>query len=115
MSFWDKITGNDLKIEMKGYQERVNKLSKEYQVAWDEIINCLWVYSDFSGKNVMQIFGNIVEILEEASLDGQSVEGLFGGNIKAFCDEIAKGEGAKTFRDKWREQLNNNVARKLSK
>ncbi len=115
MNFLDKITGNDMKIEMKSFEERVNKLSKEYQVAWEEIKNNLWIYSDFSGRNLIQILENVVDILEEASLEGQSIEGLFGGDIKTFSDDIAKGEGAKTFRDKWREQLNNNVARKLSK
>ncbi len=115
MNFWDKVTGNDMKAEMKHFEDRVSKLSKEYQEAWAEIKNNLWIYSDFSGRNLIQIFENVVDILEEASLDSQSIEGLFGGDIKAFCDDIASGEGAKTFRDKWREQLNNNVARKLSK
>ncbi len=115
MNFWDKITGNDIKVDMKDFEERVKKLSKEYQHAWEEIKNNLWIYSDFSGRNLIQILESVVEILEEASIDGQSIEGLFGSDIKSFCADIASGEGAKTFRDKWREQLNNNVARKLGK
>ncbi len=115
MNIWDKVTGNDLKAEMKSFEERILKLSNEYQVAWDEIKHNLWMYTDFSGRNLIPIFESVVEMLEEASLDSQSVEGLFGGDIKTFCSELANGEGAKTFRDKWREQLNNNVARKLSK
>ncbi len=115
MNFLDKLTGNDIKADMKNFEERVSKLSKEYQVAWEEIKNNLWIYSDFSGRNLTRVFDKVVEILEEASVDGQSVDGLFGGDIKGFCANIASGEGAKTFRDKWRDQLNNNVARKLSK
>ncbi len=115
MGLWDKVTGNDMKAEMKLLEERASKLSKEYQVAWEAIKSNLWVYSDFTGRNLTPIFENIIEMLEEASIDGQSVEGLFGGDIKAFCADIASGEGAKTFRDKWREQLNNNIARKLGK
>ena len=32
-----------------------------------------------------------------------------------FCAALAGGEGARSYRDRWREQLNRNVARKLSR
>lgn len=32
-----------------------------------------------------------------------------------FCTALAGGQGARTYRDRWREQLNRNVARKLNR
>jgi DNA-binding ferritin-like protein (Dps family) len=54
-------------------------------------------------------------LLEETAAEGQSVHEALGEDIKSFCAAIAGEEGAKNFRDKWREQLNNNVARKLGR
>jgi DNA-binding ferritin-like protein (Dps family) len=38
-----------------------------------------------------------------------------GDDIKGFCSALVGEEGAKSYRDKWREQLNNNIAKKLGK
>jgi len=38
-----------------------------------------------------------------------------GDDIKGFCSALAGEEGAKSYRDKWREQLNKNIAKKLGK
>jgi DNA-binding ferritin-like protein (Dps family) len=35
--------------------------------------------------------------------------------MSGFCLALVGEEGAKSFRDKWRQQLNNNVAKKLGK
>ncbi len=35
---------------------------------------------------------------------------MLGDDIAGFCTALAGGEGAQTYRDKWREQLNRNVA-----
>ncbi len=40
---------------------------------------------------------------------------VLGGDIKGFCSALTEQEGAKTYRDRWREQLNNNIAKKLGK
>jgi len=56
---------------------------------------------------------NALELLEVASADKQSIEEVLGDDIKGFCAALVGDEGAKTYRDKWREQLNRNVARKL--
>ncbi|MFJ1456705.1 DUF1048 domain-containing protein [Nocardia sp. N2S4-5] len=51
----------------------------------------------------------------DTASDGQSVQEALGEDIKGFCAAIAGEEGAKNYRDTWREQLNRNVARKLSR
>lgn len=115
MNFWDKITGSDMKKELKGYEARVKKLPADYQAAWREINVNLWSRSDFTGRNLMPILEGVLGLFEETAADGQNVQEVLGGDIKGFCSALAGEEGAKSFRDKWREQLNKNIARKLGK
>jgi len=46
-------------------------------------------------------------------LDGQSVQDVLGDDVKGFCSALVSEEGTKSFRDKWRKELNNNIAKKL--
>ncbi|WEG14581.1 DUF1048 domain-containing protein [Pullulanibacillus sp. KACC 23026] len=113
MNFFEKITGSDITKEMKGFEERAKVLPAEFQTTWKEIVSNLWIHGDFSGRNLMPIFDSTLELLEVTSVDGQSVEEVLGEDIKGFCAALVGDEGAKTYRDKWRDQLNKNVARKL--
>jgi DNA-binding ferritin-like protein (Dps family) len=36
-----------------------------------------------------------------------------GDDIKGLCSALSGEEEAKSYRDKWREQLNSNIAKKL--
>jgi DNA-binding ferritin-like protein (Dps family) len=58
---------------------------------------------------------NALGLLEEAAPDGQSIHEVLGDDIKGVCAALAGGEGARSYRDRWREQLNRNVARKLGR
>ena len=113
MNFWEMITGSDMTKEMKAFKLRVSKLPADYQEAWEKISLYLWPNADFTGRNLMPILDGVLGLLEEAVADGQSVREVLGDDIKGFCSALAGEEGAKSFRDKWREQLNNNIARKL--
>ncbi|WP_336758200.1 DUF1048 domain-containing protein [Paenibacillus sp. USHLN196] len=115
MNFWDKITGNDMTKEFKAFEERVKKLPADYQAAWKEINNHLWPHSDFTGRNLMPILDGVLGLLEETAAEGQRIQEVLGDDIKGFCSALAGEEGAKSYRDKWREQLNNNVVKKLGK
>ncbi len=113
MNFLEKISGSDMTKEMKAFEKRAKVLPPEYQTAWKEINQNLWIYGDFTGRNLMPIFDSALELLEVTSADGQSIDEVLGDDIKGFCAALVGDEGAKTYRDKWREQLNKNVARKL--
>ena len=115
MNFWDKITGNDMTKEMKAFEERAKKLPSDYQKAWEEINVNICGYTDFTGRNLMPILDGVLGLLEETAADGQSVLEVLGDDISGFCSALVGEEGAKSFRDKWREQLNKNIAKKLSK
>ncbi|MDU6264642.1 MAG: DUF1048 domain-containing protein [Anaerocolumna aminovalerica] len=115
MNLWDKVTGNDMTKELKAFNMRANKLPTDYQEAWGKINANIWYYSDFTGRNLMPILDGVLGLLEEAAADGQSVQEVIGDDIKGFCSALAGIDGAKSYRDKWREQLNNNIAKKLGK
>ncbi|MFZ5974345.1 MAG: DUF1048 domain-containing protein [Bacillota bacterium] len=115
MNFWDKITGSDMTEEFKTLESRANNLPVDYQAAWEKIKANLWLHSDFTGRNLMPILDGVLGLLEETAADGQSVGEVLGDDINGFCLALAGEEGARSFRDKWREQLNNNIAKKLGK
>ncbi len=113
MNFWERITGSDLKRGAKDFESRVKKLPTDYQAAWEEINDDLWAHADITGRNLMPILEGVLALLEETAADGKSVREVLGDDIEGFCSALAGEEGAKSYRDKWREQLNHNIARKL--
>ncbi len=113
MNFWKKITGSDMKRELKRFAVRVKKLPADYQAAWEEINVNLWQHANFTGRNLMPILDGVLGLLEETAADGQRVQEVLGEDLKGFCLALAGEEGAKSYRDKWREQLNKNIAKKL--
>jgi len=101
--------------EFKAFEARAKKLPADYQEAWGEVIANMMPHSDFTGRNLMPILDGVLGLLEETAADGQSVQEVLGDDIKGFCAALAGEEGAKSYRDKWREELNQNVAKKLGK
>ncbi|GAA1959645.1 DUF1048 domain-containing protein [Catenulispora subtropica] len=115
MTFWEKITGSDLTKEYKAFEARAQALPAEYHAAWEQIKGSLFPYGDFTGRNAMPLLDAALGLLEEAAADGQSIDEVLGDDIPGFTAALAGGQGARTYRDKWREQLNGNVARKLAR
>ena len=115
MNFWETITGSDMTKELKAFESRAKGLPADYQAAWEKIKATLWPHSDFTGRNLMPILDGVLGLLEETAADGQSVQEVLGDDIKGFCSALAGEEGARSFRDKWRGQLNHNIAKKLGK
>ncbi|WP_061299491.1 DUF1048 domain-containing protein [Herbidospora cretacea] len=115
MNLWDAMTGNDLNREWQAFEGRAKALPADYQAAWGQIIAHLFPYGDFTGRNLMPILDGALGLLEETAADGRGVDEVLGDDIAGFCAALAGGEGAETFRDRWRRQLNRNVARKLGR
>jgi DNA-binding ferritin-like protein (Dps family) len=113
MKFWETITGSDLTREWKAFEARAEALPADYRAAWDEIKGHLSPYSDFTGRNLMPILDGALGLLEETAADGQSIHEVLGDDIEGFSAALAGGQGGRSYRDRWREQLNRNVARKL--
>ncbi len=115
MNFWETITGSDLTRDWKAFEARADALPADYRAAWDKIKTHLSPYSDFTGRNLTPIFDGALGLLEESAADGQRLDDVLGDDIEGFCAALAGAEGGRTFRDKWRQQLNRNVARKLDR
>ncbi len=115
MNFWDRITGSDMTRELKAFEARAKKLPLDYRTAWEEIKANLWPHSDLTGRNLMPILDGVLGLLEETAAEGQSAKEALGDDIKGFCAALAGEEGAKSYRDRWRSQLNNSITKKLDK
>ncbi|MEU0793460.1 DUF1048 domain-containing protein [Amycolatopsis sp. NPDC005961] len=115
MNFWETITGSDLTREYQAFEARAGALPEDYRAAWEQIKAHLFPYGDFTGRNLMPILDGALGLLEETAAEGQSVHDVLGDDIGGFCAALAGGEESRTFRDRWRRQLNRNVARKLGR
>jgi DNA-binding ferritin-like protein (Dps family) len=113
MNFWEIITGSDMTKAIKGFDARAQALPPDYHEAWTQIKADLMPHSNMTGRNLMPILDGVLGLLEETAADGQTVHEALGDDIKGFCLALAGEEGAKSYRDKWRDQLNRDVARKL--
>ncbi|MFI7316737.1 DUF1048 domain-containing protein [Streptomyces venezuelae] len=115
MKFWETVTGSDLTRDWKAFEDRAAALPDDHRAAWEQIKVNLLPHGDFTGRNLMPILDSALGLLEETAADGQSVHEVLGDDIPGFCAALVGGEGARTYRDRWREQLNRNVARKLNR
>ncbi|GAB2602470.1 DUF1048 domain-containing protein [Kribbella endophytica] len=115
MNIWETITGSDLTREYKAFEVRAQTLPTEYRAAWEQLNAHLSPYGDFTGRNLLPILDGALGLLEETAAQGQSVDEVLGDDIAGFCAALAGGEGSRTYRDRWREQLNRNVAKKLAR
>lgn len=115
MNFWDTVTGNDLTRQSQAFEARARALPPDYRDTWAQMKSSLFPYADFTGRNLMPILDAALGLLEESAAEGMSTHDVLGDDIPGFCTALAGGEGARTYRDRWREQLNRNVARKLSR
>ena len=115
MSFWETITGSDLTRDWRAFDARAAALPADYRAAWEQIKGNLFPYAGFTGRNLTPILDAALGLLEGASADGLGIDEVLGDDIPGFCTALAGGAGARTYRDRWREQLNFNVARKLDR
>ncbi|GHC83564.1 DUF1048 domain-containing protein [Streptomyces flavofungini] len=115
MNFWETMTGSDLTREYKAFEARAEELPADHREAWGQIKFHLSPYADFTGRNLMPILDGALGLLEETAAEGQRVHEVLGDDIKGFCAALAGGEGARSHLDRWRDQLNSNVAKKLGR
>jgi len=106
--FIEKIIGD--KKEWRAMEARAKALPKDYQVVYHEIQQYLWKSSGLAG---IDIFKGILDLFEEGAANGKGALEITGNDVAAFCDELV--QGSKTYIDRWREELNHNIAKKIRK
>jgi DNA-binding ferritin-like protein (Dps family) len=115
MNLWETVTGSDITRAWKAFEARAATLPPDHRAAWAQINTHLSAYSDFTGRNLLPILDGALGLLEETAADGQDIREVLGDDVAGFCAALAGGEGARSQRDRWREQLNHNVAGKLAR
>lgn len=115
MNFWELITGSDMTREWKAFDARVAALPEDYGAVWEQIKAGLLPHASFTARNLTPIFDGVVELLEVTAADGVSAVEALGDDIPGFCAAVAGRDHAPDYRDRWRTQLNANVARRLSR
>lgn len=113
MTFLEKITGSDMTKQYQEFENRLAKLPADYTLAWEYIENNISIYSDFTGRNLMSILEQVLEMMEEMHSLGKTTNDIFGGDIDAFCKELTNGMESSSVRDKWRRNLNKKIHNKL--
>lgn len=111
MNIFEKIIGSlDDKREWKAMEARAKALPSAYHNAYKAIQKYLWTSGAPSDwKDISRIFGGILDLFEEGAAEGKKVTDLTGEDVAAFCDDLVKDE--KTWRDKYRTQLNDTIGR----
>jgi DNA-binding ferritin-like protein (Dps family) len=104
--FLKKIIGD--KKAWKDMEARAKALPKDYQVVYGEIKIYIWKRSE---KESVDVFKGLLDLFEEGAANGRSALEITGNDVATFCDELSPG--AKTYVDRWREELNNNISNKL--
>jgi DNA-binding ferritin-like protein (Dps family) len=112
---WETITGSALTRECKAFEARVQALPTDYQEAWGGINVHLAPFGGFTDRSLMPILDDALGLLEVAAADGQSIHDVLGEDIPGFCAALAGAERARSYRDRWRAQLNRDIARKLDR
>ena len=116
MNLWDKVTGSDLSRDWQAFDDRAAALPEEHRKAWEQIKAQLISHADFSGRNLTPIFDGVLGLLETTAADDQSAEEALGEDIPAFCAALVGDDSAaRDYRQRWRNQLNKNVARRLNR
>lgn len=115
MRIWDTVTGSDLTRQWTAFDIRAAALPAGHRRAWEEIVDALSTYSNFTGRNLLPIADDLLELLELTAAEGQTVREVLGDDIGAFCPAVARESGARSHRDRRRARLNRTVSRKLSR
>lgn len=115
MTFIDKVTGKDIDRQFELYNTEVSKLPKDYQMAWEQISMNLAHYADFTGRNLLPLLDNVLEMLIEMAAEGRSIEQVFGSDIEGFCSQLTSELSTFDVRDKWRRKLNARIEKRFGK
>lgn len=106
-----KLIGD--KKEYKEMMAREKLLPKEYRFVFERIQKYMWNFAAGDGYDMMKIHYELIELFEDGVSNGKSVLEITGEDVASFCDELLIN--ARTYTDKWREDLNRDILSKLSK
>src|SRR4051794_31740975 len=104
-----KLIGD--KKEWRGMEARAAALPRDYRIVYDEIKKYMWKFSAGGGMDIVAILKDLLGLFETGAADGRRALEVTGEDVAAFCDELLRS--AKTYTEKWHEELNRDVLKKL--
>jgi DNA-binding ferritin-like protein (Dps family) len=99
------------KAEFKAYRKLVESLAGDYQFVLKEIET--YMFSLMIDESMMPVLMNTAESFAIAAADGRAVLSITGEDVGTFCENILKKSNAKTWADKCREKLNENIHKRF--
>ena len=73
MTFWEKITGNDMTKELQIFESRAQKLPQDYQIVYKEIQKYLFKVGPVELTEGTELLSGIVDLFEDGVALGKSV------------------------------------------
>ena len=101
------------KQEYRQQVARVKALPEEYRFVYEKIQAYMWHYAAGDGYDMVKIQADLLELFEDGAANGKHVLEITGEDVAAFGDALLLN--AKTYTQKWRENLNRDGLKKLQK
>ncbi len=111
MEMFKKLIGD--KKEYKMMMARVEALPEEYQYVYKKIQNYMWNFTAGNGMDMLHIQYELIDLFEAGAADGRQVLEITGEDVASFADELVAN--AKTYVDKYRKDLNQDILKRLGK
>ena len=108
-NFLTRILGD--KKDWKRMEARADALPADYRIVYGEIKKYLWRFTSGDGMDIIAILKDLLDLFETGAADGKHALDVTGQDVAGFCDELLRG--AKTYTEKWHDELNRNVMDKL--
>ena len=103
------------KREYKEQMARVKALPEEYRFVFEKVQHYMWMHAGGDGMDMLKIQYDLIGLFEEGAAGGREVLDITGQDVAAFCDELLRNSGAKLWTEKWPQDLNRDIAKKLGK
>ena len=113
MTFWEKITGNDMTKELQIFESRAQKLPKDYQIVYKEIQKYLFKVGPVELTEGTELLSGIIDLFEEGATSRKDVLEVTGSDVAAFCDDLIKD--SKTYADIYQESVDQEVSKAMQK
>jgi len=99
------------KREWRAMEARARALPRDHRIVYDEVERYLWKFTAGSGRDTVTVLRDLLDLLETAAADGTGALDVTGADVAAFADELLRN--ATTYTQRWREELNRDVQRRL--
>ncbi|MBA4543453.1 MULTISPECIES: DUF1048 domain-containing protein [Thermoactinomyces] len=105
------------KAEYRRYKKRINSLPRDYQIVMNEIENFLWTSAadHDSAMFMFKVLQDVLEFFESKAQEGMDVLDVVGQDVGGFCDDLLHELQGQTWNGKRKEQLNENIRKKLGR